>query len=53
MFYTVGPDEVGDLAVEFNEPGHSLGERFPLKPGVLEVLVDLVVEFNVFSHGEV
>jgi hypothetical protein len=46
MLYAVSPDQVGDVAVKFDQPGHRLGEGFPLVLHLLEVLVDLVVEFN-------
>ena len=46
VVYGVGKGHVIDVMVEFDQPGHRLGKRLPLKLDLLEVLVDLVVEFD-------
>jgi len=40
------PDGPGDVAVEGYQAGYGVGEGFPLGAELLELAVDLVVDFN-------
>lgn len=46
MLPAVGPYRPGNVPVKGDQPGDSIGEGFPLTAELLEVLVDLFIEFD-------
>ena len=42
----MAPDYPGDVLVKVDQPGHDIGEGLFFETEHLEVLVDLVIEFN-------